>query len=128
MTHHAPNVEELTLSDAGALRAAIETIDRNAQGIVFTVDGEGRLTGVLTDGDIRRALLRGDVSLSTPVAAVTNDSFVARPFDTSIEELVEVMSTPHIRYVPLVDSDYRLVDYASRGRLHRIPLTVPQFR
>ncbi len=42
-----------------SLRDAINAIDRGGVRIALMVDGEGRLVATLTDGDIRRSLLRG---------------------------------------------------------------------
>ena len=48
---------EMVVDSADNLRKAIEVIDNNAQGICFVVNGR-KLLGALTDGDIRRLLLR----------------------------------------------------------------------
>ena len=34
-------------------------INKNAMGIIFIVDSKKKLLGILTDGDIRRAILKG---------------------------------------------------------------------
>ena len=42
---------------------AMQKIDRNAKGIIYIIYDEGHLKGSLTDGDIRRWILRtGDLS------------------------------------------------------------------
>lgn len=41
------------------VRQALETIDRGASAIALVTDESGKLQGVLTDGDIRRGLLKG---------------------------------------------------------------------
>ncbi len=48
---------------------AIATLDRVALKIVMVVDHERRLLGTVTDGDVRRALLKR-LSLETPVRDV----------------------------------------------------------
>ena len=55
---------------------ALEKLSSIDDGVMtlLAADADGRLTGTLTDGDIRRALLRG-VSLQTRVADVMNSSF-----------------------------------------------------
>jgi CBS domain-containing protein len=42
-----------------SLRDVLETIDAAELQIALVVDEETRLCGVITDGDVRRALLRG---------------------------------------------------------------------
>ncbi len=55
---------------------ALEKLSSIDDGVMtlLAADADGRLTGTLTDGDIRRALLRG-ISLQTRVADVMNSSF-----------------------------------------------------
>ena len=36
---------------------AMKLIDRNSKGLCFVVDNSNKLLGVLTDGDIRRAII-----------------------------------------------------------------------
>ena len=51
----------------GTLRAAMRCIDANTTGIALVVDGERRLLGTVTDGDIRRAIL-ADIDLDSSLA------------------------------------------------------------
>jgi CBS domain-containing protein len=60
----------LVKADA-SLEQAIEALDKAALRIALVVDDEGRLAGTLTDGDVRRALLKHR-SLSTSVSQVMN--------------------------------------------------------
>lgn len=50
---------------------AMQSIDRNARGILFVVDDHRRLLGVITDGDIRRWLIRTG-ELKAPVSDFMN--------------------------------------------------------
>ena len=54
-----------------SLEQAIEVLDKAALRIALVVDDAGTLQGTLTDGDVRRALLR-HLSLDTPVNRVMN--------------------------------------------------------
>ena len=42
-----------------SISEAMQKIDKNANGILFLLDDESRLTCCVTDGDIRRCLLSG---------------------------------------------------------------------
>ena len=59
-------IDQLLVRSESTLRQALEVIDRFAHGICFVVSDEGKLVGLLTDGDARRALLKG-VQLTAPV-------------------------------------------------------------
>ena len=60
-------MSEPILSRMRALRDAIAAIEHTRRLIAVVVDADGRLLGVLSDGDIRRALLRGR-TLDRPAA------------------------------------------------------------
>ena len=48
----------ITISKLASLKEAMKLIDQNGSGIVFVLGEDKKLLGVLTDGDVRRVLLR----------------------------------------------------------------------
>jgi len=54
-----------------SLEEAMAAITLNQRGAVVVVSGKGTLLGILSDGDIRRALLR-HATLITPIAKIIN--------------------------------------------------------
>lgn len=60
-----------TLGLGASLRAVLEAMTQSGKQIVLVVDADRRLAGVVTDGDIRRAMLRG-ASLDAKVDEVVN--------------------------------------------------------
>lgn len=121
---HSPSIEELLIRDDRTIRDALAVIDRNAQGICFAVDGAGRLVGVLTDGDIRRALIAGR-SLDHPLREVMQREFTALPVHTPVEAIQQRLNET-VRNIPLVDERGVPVDHASLRRAHRIQVMSPQ--
>mgnify|MGYP000225994078 CR=1 FL=1 len=58
----AEQLDKFLISSESAVVEAMQKIDSNARGILFVTDNKQKLTGVLTDGDIRRWLIRtGDL-------------------------------------------------------------------
>ena len=51
------NVEPFLVPQTHTIRQAMEQLEKTEEKIVFVVDGESRLIGSLTDGDIRRWIL-----------------------------------------------------------------------
>ncbi len=99
-----------------SLRKAIETIDTSAGKIALVVDGERRLLGTVTDGDIRRGLLSG-VAMERPVSEVMNrHPRVAGPGDDKAT-LLERMRRERVRQLPLVDTAGRLVGLETLAEL-----------
>ena len=84
------------------------------------VDEAGRLIGTLTDGDIRRALLR-NLPLSQPVADImTRDPRLA-PVGSDDTGLFRMMRALQIRHLPLVDEDGRVVGLRTLEGLLQTP-------
>ena len=54
------------LPDTATIQEAIRNLDQVAIKIVLVVDGSGKLAGTISDGDIRRGLLRG-LQMDSPI-------------------------------------------------------------
>ncbi len=72
------------------------------------VDESGVLVGMLTDGDIRRALLAG-ADLRSPVSKVMTKNPMSVSEETSKEDIVGMMLERKIRHMPVVDAAHRPV-------------------
>lgn len=102
------NWEKVLLSPDVTLESAISVLDRGGVRIALIVDPENRLLGTLTDGDVRRALLR-HMSLATTVANVMATSpAVARP-EWGREKILALMESRQVLQLPIVDGQNRVV-------------------
>jgi dTDP-glucose pyrophosphorylase len=92
-----------------SLEEAMRVLDGAGMRIALVVDAERRLLGTLTDGDVRRALLRR-VPLSAPVTEVMHrDSRVAER-GWSRERIRAVLQSTGVLQLPVVDEAGRVVD------------------
>ncbi|MEF8848257.1 MAG: NAD-dependent epimerase/dehydratase family protein [Candidatus Thermoplasmatota archaeon] len=53
------DIKKLTVNQNQTIKNTMKTIDQNSLGLSFIVDDQNKLVGVATDGDIRRAVLKG---------------------------------------------------------------------
>lgn len=102
-----------------SLRDVLEAMTRSGKQIVLVIDADGRLAGVVTDGDIRRAMLRG-ASLDAKVDEVVNRAPLVGPAGLSATEALQFMRTRSVRHLPLLDAERRVV-----GLLRLEDLLVP---
>ncbi|WP_419875567.1 nucleotidyltransferase family protein [Candidatus Pristimantibacillus sp. PTI5] len=86
----------------------LEVIDSSAMQIALVVDSQYKLVGTVTDGDIRRAILRG-VSLQEPVGLIMNRNPICLTENYSQEQAMKVMRQKAIRHLPIVDNEGRIV-------------------
>lgn len=89
------------------IRGAMEVIGQGTVEIALVVDDDGRLIGTVTDGDIRRALLRG-ATLEDSISPVMNRRFVAVGTGVSRAEVLDLMRARTIAQLPILDTDGRL--------------------
>jgi NDP-sugar pyrophosphorylase family protein len=85
-------------------------------------DPDDRLLGIVTDGDVRKALLRG-ASLEAPIGENMNATPLTGHAGLGRTEAGELMRARRIRHLPLVDGAGRLVDVVFLDDLLvRVPL------
>lgn len=94
--------------DTATLRDVIRVIEDGAVSAAFAVDADRHLVGIVTDGDVRRALL-GGASLDDPVAPIVVSSpLVVGPRDSRATAL-DMMRGRLVAQLPIVDDEGCLV-------------------
>lgn len=88
---------------------AMRVIEAASESIVLVLGADGRLLGTVTDGDVRRAILRG-VPLSEPVSDIMNGRPITAGAATGREHAIALMNRHAVRYLPVVDGDGRVCD------------------
>lgn len=87
---------------------AMEKIDKNAKGILFVVDDRQVLEGCITDGDIRRWLIKtGDINGRVEAAMMSNPKYL---FDEDRAQSKKLMKDASITALPLLNKEMQLID------------------
>lgn len=87
---------------------AIRNLDQVAIKIVLVVDGDGELLGTISDGDIRRGLLKG-LSLGSPVDSVVHRNPLVVPPEMGRDLVMQLMVANKVQQIPVVDERRKLV-------------------
>lgn len=87
---------------------AIRNLDQVAIKIVLVVNQRGELQGTITDGDIRRGLLRG-LDLNSPIASVVYRNAFVVPPSISRDTIMQLMVANKIQQIPVVDESKQLL-------------------
>lgn len=98
------DVTNLMIGPETSIEATIQSIDQGKIGLALVRDEHGKLVGTVTDGDIRRAILRR-LSLETPIRQVMCTTFTVARIGTPRSEIVGIMRRNSIRQIPLVDEE-----------------------
>ena len=91
------NYEELCISPDSSIKEALRLLDITAKQILFVVDSQNHLLGTITDGDIRRGILK-DVILSAPIKSVMN--IYPKTIQSNIDKssILKCMKANKLRY------------------------------
>jgi dTDP-glucose pyrophosphorylase len=92
------------VDESATIRDAMAAVDRGAARIALAVDPAGRLAGVVTDGDLRRALL-GGTSMTDPVAPVLTRRYLSVTVGDGRAAALELMRARRIDAVPVLDAE-----------------------
>ncbi len=95
------------IPEATRLQDALFAITKAGAGAAFLVGGAGRLTGIITDGDVRRALLKDRNALDRPTSDfMSRDPLTIDGNPLAVEALAELEESPrHPGEAPVVDGD-----------------------
>lgn len=100
--------ESVLITPQATLHEAMSALDRGGLQIAVIVDEGRHVLGTLTDGDIRRALLR-QLPMSTPVQEVMGRSPQIARASASKEEVLAQMERRRLLQIPIVDQQGRIV-------------------
>ncbi len=95
-------IENYFVSPSSSIREAVAIIDRGGAQISLVVES-GRLLGIVTDGDVRRGLLRGE-SLDASVEKIMRRDFRFLPASASEQEALALMQRETIHQIPALDA------------------------
>ena len=103
-----PHWQKASLPPGATIREAIQNLDEVAIKIVLVTDGDGRLVGTVSDGDIRRGLLHGLTMESLISEIVHREAFVVPP-GLGRDTVLDLMNLNKVQQIPVVDADGRVV-------------------
>lgn len=98
----------ISIQASASIRDAIQAIDRGTCEIALVVDEEKHLLGTVTDGDVRRALLR-EMTLEDPIEPIMNRNFTAVHEGVSRGEVLDLMRARTLEQIPILNSEDKLV-------------------
>ena len=113
------NWKKIIVEPKMSLEEVIKIIDKTALQIAIVLDKNKKLFGTVTDGDIRRAILKG-LNLKTSIDEVMNSNPFFAYKKTSKNELIDIMKKNSVQHLPIVDADNKVLGISSYSELTEI--------
>lgn len=106
------NFKDYTIPNNALVRDALEKLDGMGGQCIYIVDEHEKVCGSLTDGDVRRALIKGH-ALEDSVTAVMQPDFIYVPADHPLHQKRYLLEKNGIDSCPVIDKDGKLLDIFS---------------
>lgn len=103
-----PSWRRTLLPENATLQQAVCSLEETAAKIVLVVSSDDRFVGTITDGDIRRGLLRG-LELRSPIDSIIHRDAIVVPPKMTRDMVLQLMQANAINAVPVVDQSRQVV-------------------
>ncbi|EGQ7930511.1 TPA: CBS domain-containing protein [Vibrio vulnificus] len=120
------NWKKILVSPAASIRSVLRTIDQQALKLALVVDEQNKLLGTVSDGDIRRAILR-DASLEDSVDLVMNTQPTTADVSMSRDNILSLMERKELHAIPILSNGVVIGLETLHGLLHKPEYANPVF-
>ena len=104
-------MKDITIHPKATIKEAMEALDKTAEKVLLVVDENQALIGALTDGDIRRHILKErDLTGTIENAFKKNPIFIFKE-DVDTEKVIKILTKNKINLIPILDQSRRVIDY-----------------
>ena len=107
--------ENLVIQESASIKSALEKISQNKHGMVLLKNSKGRIIGIATDGDIRRALLEGFL-IEDGISKCINYDFVWLDAGASREQIIKKLDS-NIKVIPILNKSGLLQSIVTKDHL-----------
>ena len=114
----AAGLEAFVAHPGNSIISALSKIDANRMGFVIVTDETScKVLGVLTDGDVRRALIKG-CDTDAPIDGIYTTDCAKVSLNEGFERVTELFKNPAVKFLPILDEDGRLVNMITKPQFH----------
>ena len=111
---------DFVLNNDSTLRNAMELFEKNGKKVVLIIGNSGKFLGILSDGDVRRHLLKSP-NLEERVTAAMNPHPITLPSGCSKNSIIEIFEDNDVSCIPIIDENGALMDLAIRDQDFTLP-------
>ncbi|CAM3027231.1 aminotransferase class I/II-fold pyridoxal phosphate-dependent enzyme [Legionella worsleiensis] len=109
-------IKELYVNKQFSLKMALTKLDETGQGVLFLVDSDDKFIRTITDGDIRRLLLK-ECTLESTLEQLSAHSSKSLPASATIQDAYHLMTEFALDHIPVLDENNKPVRLIHRREL-----------
>lgn len=111
------NIKDFVLESYNTIINALIKIEHNKKGFLIILDRNNIVVGTLTDGDIRRALIKG-YNMNNKVQDIYNDDFTMVNENDDFDKIIDIFKSERIEFLPIVDNNKYLINIITKKNMH----------
>ena len=116
-------IKDFLINENMFIKDALLLLEKNGKGTLFVINDQSKISGILTDGDLRRYFIKNK-NINKKIKFVMKKKF---KFFYSGDGKFDVLKNVNkfkkkIKYIPIVNKNKKIIDYASPQRLNMIPI------
>lgn len=110
-------LSNLTINHNATLREALVFIDKNKKKFLICINKRNKVLGILTDGDLRRAVLN-NISLNDSIKKIYNKEYKFLYLTSSFDEVSELFKSKKIDFLPILDEKRKVINVITKKQFH----------
>ena len=110
-------LQDILISESSSIKEAMKKLDKTGKRTLLVIDGERRFLGTVTDGDVRRYILRGKSLDNGLKEAYNRNPVYIRRRKFTIESARQLLLENSMVFVPVLDSGDKVVDFVTWQQL-----------
>lgn len=110
-----------TARETATIIEVMGQIEKNKKGFAIILDEQNVVKGTITDGDIRRSLLKGK-QVTDSITDLFSRDFAFVYVDDSFDTIIEIFKSKRIYFVPILNHKKELINILTKSQLHTLLL------
>jgi dTDP-glucose pyrophosphorylase len=102
------NLQDVCIANNSLIANAIQSLNKTGLQIVIVHDDKLKFLGTVTDGDIRRGLLKG-LTINDSVSLIMNSNALIVAENLSKNEILGLMRSKRIHQIPVINKDLNIL-------------------
>ncbi len=117
----ADKLKQFTIDEHISVLNALQKIDHNKKGFLIVINNADVVLGTLTDGDIRRAFIKG-TSVKESIASIYTRTFKYLILSDGVPGATELFKNESIKFLPVIDMEGKLLNIITKSQMHALLL------
>jgi len=109
-------MKDITIRTGATIKEAMEVLDKTGDKVLLVIDSEQKLIGTLSDGDVRRYILKEQNLTGTIQKAYSRNPIFVFQEDYDEKMIKDLLSQNNIDLIPILDQSHKIVDYVTRQK------------